>query len=199
MKVCSGRSGSVLACSVYSMWVCSHLPFITLTKHLATAPHRSMWDNENWDTKFISVPGSGTHCCFLVFFFINLEKGSSWHGFSCHTGTLPPNYRHPPPLWLWQPHPSDCPSLPVISLLPPYRHLKPAVVWWWTLPYSESPTDLGALESLLTKSSKATSKAERRFPDCASGSCSDSPGWRLFALRQGALSPSLATRAATLL
>lgn len=62
------RCPGVLDCPAVCMWVCDHLLLILPAKHFATAPHLSMWDNENWDTKFIFVSGSGTHI-FSVFFF----------------------------------------------------------------------------------------------------------------------------------
>lgn len=130
VKVCV-RPSSCVQCPglhrEYNVWVYSHLPLITPDKHVATAPHLSMWDKENWGTKCIFVPGSGTRTVVL---FKSWEMLWLTRLFWPHW--QPPHHHphhhhhHPLPLRLWQPRPSDCPSLPVISLLSAYRYLKPA-------------------------------------------------------------------------
>lgn len=85
-----------------------------------------------------------------------------------------PHRHHPQPPWLWLPHPSDCPSLPVISLLLPYRHLKPAVTGNCLMMSATQQLishRFRYLKSCLTKFFKSHMQSLASvFPVCASGS-----------------------------
>lgn len=109
----------------------------------ADQPHLSMWNNENWATKFILVTKSGTRT-------FNLEKCSGWHGnttglhlsgYDDHTRLIAPHF-----LWF---------AFSLSQCLTGNSNDKRRM-----RSYSSSLKRLGCLESSHTNSPKATCQAE---------------------------------------
>lgn len=108
-----------------------------------------MWDNENWDTMFIFVTGSGTHKVFLILrnaladmTFLATLQSSPYNrhhhhhyvsGYDSHTRLIALHF-----LWL-----ASC------RLITTWNQQWQEIVWWWVLLYSKSCTDLGAKEAYL--------------------------------------------------